>query len=449
VIHPGVSGRLDGKSTEEHFFASVWGWQFRYNDERTDMKNILRSFRRLGRTRREEEFPLLVFKEFESSLNLIEDYDHIARNFLGKIKEVCPVRTLLLLIFDADTGRFSPAASIGLPSEAARPVFLPRNSRLAKWLKINETRLDIPRQSGVLDYMTPAEAELLDRLGVEICFPLMSMNRLIGILLAGKKEDGGPFTKLEISFVSSLLPQAGIALENALLFKEQRERFRRMSRADRLATIGELAAGAAHEIRNPLTAIRSSLQYLESKNPDETTRKLLSSALQETARINEIVSALMAFSRPTEIVRERHDLLPTLEESLDLVSFQARTQKVEVRRIFPEGPLFVLGDKSQLKQLFLNLFLNAVQAMPAGGTLTVEALRKDGPKAVVAVADSGEGIPEENLDRIFDPFFTTKKSGTGLGLSICYNIVKLHGGEIEVKSRAGQGATILVSLPLE
>jgi signal transduction histidine kinase len=245
------------------------------------------------------------------------------------------------------------------------------------------------------------------------------------------------------------LPQAGIALENALLFKEQRERFRRMSRADRLATIGELAAGAAHEIRNPLTAIRSSLQYLESKQTDETTKRLVSSALLETARINEIVSALMAFSRPTEIVRERLELLPTLEESIDMITFQARTQNVAVRRLFPEGSLSVLGDKSQLKQLFLNLFLNAIQAMPAGGTLTVEALRKDGPKAVVTVADTGEGIPEENLDRVFDPFFTTKKSGTGLGLSICYNIVKSHGGEIEVKSRVGQGATILVSLPLE
>ena len=413
------------------------------------MNNILGALLRRGKARRDEKLPLLVFREFEAGVNLIEDYDQIARNFLGKIKEVCPVRTLLLLIFDADTGRFVLAASIGLLPDAGRPVFLPRQSRLAKWLKINETHLDITRQASVLDYMTAAEADLLARLGVEICFPLMSMNRLIGILLAGKKEDGGPFSKLEISFISSLLPQAGIALENALLFKEQRERFRRMSRADRLATIGELAAGAAHEIRNPLTAIRSSLQYLESKQTDDTTRKLVSSALLETARINEIVSALMAFSRPTEIVRERLELLPTLEESIDLILFQARTQKVEIRRVFPEGSLPVLGDKSQLKQLFLNLLLNAVQAMPAGGTLTVEALRKEGTKAVVAVADTGDGIPDENMDRIFDPFFTTKKGGTGLGLSICYNIVKSHGGDIEVKSRVGQGTTILVSLPLE
>jgi len=413
------------------------------------MKKAIRAIQRklIGATR-DETFPLLVFREFENSLNLIEDFDHLAANFLGKIKEICSVRTLILLIYDSDTGRFSPAASSGSSGDEARRIFFPRSSRLVKWLKVNGSYLDIPRQTGILEYLTPTEAETLGSLGIEICFPLMSMNRLIGILLVGAKNGRTPFTKMEISFISALLPPAGIALENALLFKEQRERFRRMSRADRLATIGELAAGAAHEIRNPLTAIRSSLQYLETKSGDETTKNLLSAALQETARINEIVSALLAFSRPSEIVKEKHDLLETLEESLDFISFQARTQKIDVRREFPDSPLSVRGDKSQLKQLFLNLFLNAIQAMPAGGELKVEALRKDGPKAVVAVSDTGEGIPEENLDRIFDPFFTTKKSGTGLGLSICYSIVKSHQGEIEVKSKAGQGTTILISLPI-
>ena len=404
--------------------------------------------RKLTGRKRAEEFPLLVFKEFENSLNLIEDYDHIAGNFLGKIREVCPVRGLLLLIHDPDTGRFSFSAFAGFSEDAARAVFFPRNSRLVRWLKVNETHLDIPRHRDVLEFLTEAETETLRGLGVAVCFPLMSMNRLIGILLAREKTSGDPLTKSEIAFISSLLPQAGIALENALLFKEQRERFRRMSRADRLATIGELAAGAAHEIRNPLTTIRSSLQYLEAKSEDEPTRKLLGTALQETSRINDIVSALLAFSRPSDVVKELHDLRDTLAESLDLVTYQASSRKVEVRRNFPGDPLPVRGDRSQLKQMFLNLFLNAIQAMPSGGTLSVEAIRKDGPKAVVSIVDTGEGIPENNLDRIFDPFFTTKKSGTGLGLSICYNIIKTHLGDIEVKSKLGQGTTILVSLPL-
>ena len=413
------------------------------------MANFLSAIRRrLGRKKQNEALPLLVFKEFEGSVNLIEDSDHIARNFLGKIHEVVPLPKLILLVHDADIGRFVYTVSANADEDEARSISFPRNSRLVRWLKVNETYLEISRRSGVLEYLTDRETEILDALGVEICFPLISMNRLIGILLVGKKPRGEPFTKLEISFISSLLPQAGIALENALLFREQRRRLRRMSRADKLATVGELAAGAAHEIRNPLTAIRSSLQYLDSKNSDETSRKLLVSALQETERIDGIVSALLAFARPSEISKERHDLRETVEESLELVSFQARTQKVAVSKAVPPAPLLIRADRAQLKQLFLNVFLNAIQAMPGGGTMNVETLVMDERKARVTVTDTGEGIPEEKLDRIFDPFFTTKKGGTGLGLSICYNIVKSHQGDIEVKSKAGQGTTILITLPL-
>jgi len=404
-------------------------------------------FRR--KKKREAEFPLLVFREFEAGVNLIEDFDQIARNFLGKIKEVCPGRKLILLAHDPDTGRFVPAAALDAAEDEVRTAGFPRDSRLAKWLKVNETPLEVSNRPGVLQYLSPKEAAALAVLGVEVAFPLMSMNRLIGILLTGRTGAGNPVSRKEMSFIQTLLPQASIALENARLFKEQRERFRRMSRADRLATVGELAAGAAHEIRNPLTAIRSSLQYLEAKSPDEASRKLLASALQETARINDIVSALLAFSRPSEIVRESRDLAETLKDSLDLVSIQARARGIAVRREFPPTALPVQGDHAQLKQMFLNILLNAIQAMPGGGELTVEAVRKNGGKAVVTVRDSGEGIPEENLDRVFDPFFTTKKSGTGLGLSICYNIVKSHNGEIEVQSRLGQGTTVRVLLPAE
>lgn len=413
------------------------------------MANFLSAIRRrLSAKKRNEELPLLVFKEFEGSVNLIEDSEHIARNFLGKIHEVVPLPKLILLIHDADIGRFVYTASVNAAEAEARSISFPRNSRLVRWLKVNETYLEISRRSGVLEYLTGRETDILDALGVEMCFPLISMNRLIGILLVGNKPRREAFTKLEISFILSLLPQAGIALENALLFKEQRQRLRRMSRADKLATVGELAAGAAHEIRNPLTAIRSSLQYLDSKSQDETSRRLLVTALQETERIDGIVSALLAFSRPSEISKERHDLRQTIEESLELVSFQSKTQQVAVSRAVPPAPLLIRADRAQLKQLFLNVFLNAIQAMPNGGTMNVEALVKDERKAFVAVTDTGEGIPEENLDRIFDPFFTTKKGGTGLGLSICYHIVKSHQGDIEVKSKTGQGTTILISLPL-
>lgn len=390
----------------------------------------------------------LIFREFAESLNLIEDYDQIALNFLGTVREAVPVERLAFFIYDSDLAQFRLSASMGLDAARLKAVSFSPQDHLAKWLKINKAFLDIRSQPGVFDYLGEREKEVFRTFGFEICYPLLSMNRLIGILCAGPKATGERFTRQEMSFIETLTPQAGIALENAMLYKEQRERFRRMIRADRLATIGELAAGAAHEIRNPLTAIKSSLQYLAEKNPQETERKLLDVALQETDRIDEILSALLSFSRPSEIKKEPYDLLGALEESLALLSFQARAAGVDVETRFPAGPVMLHGDKSQIKQLFLNIFLNAIQAMAGGGRLSSEVALAGHGKALVRVTDTGAGIPEENMDKIYDPFFTTKKGGTGLGLSICYSIVKSHQGEIEMRSRVGEGTTVLVTLPL-
>jgi signal transduction histidine kinase len=389
----------------------------------------------------------LIFREFTESLNLIEDFDQIALNFLGTIREAVPCDGLAFFIYDSDLARFRVSALTGLDENRARALFFFPQDHLAKWLKINKTYLQVRNQPGVFDFLGDREKEIFRSFGFELCYPLLSMNRLIGILCLGPKTGGGEYTKHEMSFIESLTPQAGIALENAMLYREQRERFRRMIRADRLATIGELAAGAAHEIRNPLTAIKSSLQYLEGRFQEEKEKKLLAVALQETDRIDEIVAALLSFSRPSEIKKEQVELAATLEETLALISFQARSGGVDVETRFPAESVFLNADKSQVKQLFLNLFLNAIQAMDGGGKLLCEVLPLANGKILTRVVDTGEGIPEENMDKIYDPFFTTKKGGTGLGLSICYSIVKSHQGEIEVRSRVGEGTTVLVTLP--
>lgn len=412
------------------------------------MATIFERWRNKFRKKLPDVYPWLLFKELESSLNLIEDLDQISLNFLGRIKEIIAVKKLALIIYDQDSGRFRVSNHLGFDEPEMKKVFFSRNDRLVRWLKVNQTYFDTKEQTGVLNYLTRKEKDILTGLGIEICYPLVSMNRLIGIVFIGSKENKEKFSRQELSFVLSLTPQAGIALENAILYKEQRERFRRMSRADKLATIGELAAGAAHEIRNPLTAIKSSLQYLKTKNQDQKENTLLDNALKETERIDEILSGLLSFSRPSEIKREKENLIETLEESLQLISFQVNKQKINVTRDFPPEPVFLTGDKAQLKQLFLNLFLNSLQAMKAGGELKIELAFSGDGKVLIAIADTGEGIPEENLDKIFDPFFTTKKGGTGLGLSICYGIVHSHQGEIEIKSKVGQGTTALIKLPL-
>ena len=411
------------------------------------MTSLLRRVRgAFGRKRRNVQ-PRTIFREFAESLNLIEDFDQIALNLLGTVKESLAVDRLVFFIYDSDLGQFRVGAASGYAPADLRGLVLSGEDHLAKWLKVNKTFLDIGRRPGVFGFLGEKEKAVFSRLGFVLCYPILSMNRLIGILCAGPKRTGGEYTAEEAAFVDSLMPQAGIAIENALLYKEQRERFRRMLRADRLATIGELAAGAAHEIRNPLTSIKSSLQYLESRCREETEKKLLGVALQETDRIDEILSALLSFSRPSEIHKEPCDLVALLEESVALVSIQARAKSVEVRTSFPAAPVVVNADKSQVKQLFLNVFLNAIQAMEGGGALAVEEIVLENGKTLVRVSDTGPGISEEDLEKVFDPFFTTKKGGTGLGLSICYTIVKAHGGEIELRSRLGEGTTVLVTLP--
>lgn len=408
---------------------------------------IPKILQRIFRKKSPEVYPWFFFKELEDSLNLIEDLDQIGLNFLGKIKEYIPAKKLILVIYDQDLGRFKVSNYFGFDESEVKKLSLNRNDHLVKWLKVNQTYFYRKDQSGVFNYLMKKEKNILDTLGIELCYPLIAMNRLIGIIFIGPKENDEKFSKQERSFISSLTPQTGIALENAVLYKEQRERFRRMSRADKLATIGELAAGAAHEIRNPLTAIKSSLQYLKTKSQAQKENKLLSNALKETERIDNILSGLLSFSRPSEIKKEKGNLLEILEESLELISFQARKQRIKIVRDFPSSPVFLNGDRAQLKQLFLNLLLNSVQAMKENDELKIEITSAGDQKVLIAITDTGEGIPEENLDKIFDPFFTTKKGGTGLGLSICYGIIQSHQGEIEVKSKLNQGTSAFVKLP--
>jgi len=394
-----------------------------------------------------ELYPWFFFKELEDSLKIIEDIEQIGNNFLGKIKEFISVEKLILVLFDQGQGKFKVSNFMGYEENAVKKIVFFGADPLVRWLKVNKTHLNIPEQPGVFNFLTEKEKDCLKTLDIELCFPLVSMNRLIGIIFLGPKQGKVGFTKQELTVISALTPQAGIALENAVLYKEQRERFRRMSRADKLATIGELAAGAAHEIRNPLTAIQSSLQYLSTKSNTEKEKDLLDNALKETSRINEILTALLSFSRPSDIKKEKNSIAEICDESLDLIAIQAKKGKINISRAFPDSPALLTCDRAQIKQLFLNIFLNSVQAMPDGGELKLEVSHLNKHQVLVTVSDSGEGIAEDDIDKIFDPFFTTKKGGTGLGLSICYGIVESHRGEIEVKSGKGQGTTVFIKLP--
>ena len=240
-----------------------------------------------------------------------------------------------------------------------------------------------------------------------------------------------------------------------LLIEDVTERVRleeQLQISDKMASIGLLAAGVAHEVNTPLTAISSFTQMLlEGADPGDSKTRLLEKVERQTFRAAKIVNGLLNLSRPGAAgdERVRIDLNAVITDVFALLEHQFEVTKIKVRRDLSESQVSVLGIEHQLQQVFLNLFLNARDAMPRGGWLSV-GTRIDGDRAVAEIADTGSGIPAEQLARIYDPFFTTKAigRGTGLGLSITYGIIREHDGIIRCDSAVGQGTRFTLSLPL-
>jgi PAS domain S-box-containing protein len=220
--------------------------------------------------------------------------------------------------------------------------------------------------------------------------------------------------------------------------------------SEKMASIGLLAAGVAHEVNTPLTGISSFTQMLlQGAEPDDPKTKVLEKIERQTFRAAKIVNGLLNLARPAQTDSAAVDVNVVINDVLVLLEHQLRNGRIQVRKELNPSPLLVQGVEYKLQQVFLNLCLNARDAMPRGGWLTI-ATREDEAGAIVEVADTGSGIPPEQLSRIYDPFFTTKElgKGTGLGLSITYGIVQEHGGTITCDSAIGQGTRFTLALPM-
>ena len=238
---------------------------------------------------------------------------------------------------------------------------------------------------------------------------------------------------------------------------EDIERLRSMSehlvRAEKLAAAGALAAGVAHEVNNPLASISSLIQILQSRplggDGEAEAREMLRLASTQIDRISRVLRDMTDFARQRRPERAPADVRAVVESSLRLASFDRAFKRLRVRREFAADVPPVMADADQLQQVFLNLLLNARDAMPGGGELLVSVSRdEDGGEVVVRIDDTGRGIPADALPHLFDPFFTTKRSGAGLGLAVCRDIVTAHGGRVTVGPREGTpGTSARVSLP--
>jgi len=301
-----------------------------------------------------------------------------------------------------------------------------------------------------------------------VVIPLLVKEKALGVIAADHLEPGKNVTRETLESVMTFAQQAGLAIHNAFRYQELKNFSQQMEekiqkttaelrkteaqliRSEKLAALGQLAAGIAHEIRNPLTSINilihSLRESLSSKNSHREDLKVIE---EEIDRINEIVDQFLRFARPSPPLLEKAEASSIFEEILQLLRPQIEKQRISVQKNFRSLPPVTI-DKEQMKQVALNLLLNAIQAMPKGGRLKLSGRIPTGNQWIqLSIQDSGIGIPPEDMDKLFDPFFSTREGGIGLGLSIAHRIIDQHHGRIEAESTPRKGTLFTIMLPLE
>lgn len=380
--------------------------------------------------------------------------EELLQMVVDKIVEHMNVARAMVLMQEDATTDYTARAQASVQGKNGETPFLAEGAETIAWLRRHKRSL-VKEEIQFREVQARALriGEELDRLGVSLCVPMVLDGKLVGSLAIANKQSGDMFVDQDIKILESLCAEVALAVRYRK-FEQQ------MIQASKLASLGTLAAGIAHEIRNPLSSIKTFVQLLPSRSNDAEFQaefsKLVSS---DVDRISKIVENVLSFARSSSIHVNEHRMEEVIEDSLSLVRSQLKKKAVEVTTHYQDLPP-VKVDKDQMSQVFVNIILNAVDALPdLGGKIRVscqvasvaspkDPRRRTMPHLLIEIADNGQGIPDNIKGKLFDPFFTTKSHGTGLGLSITHQIVESHGGFIQVRSAAGQGAAFLINLPL-
>lgn len=239
-------------------------------------------------------------------------------------------------------------------------------------------------------------------------------------------------------------PYQYLAIRNDITERKRTEEI--LNRQDKLAAVGQLAAGVAHEIRNPLTSMKGYAEFLLEDENDEQRREFVEIILDEINRVNDIVEDFMVLAKPKAVDLKEKNIIPIIKNVLSLLEFEARKKHVRMHFEANEEIIQIECDEDRLKQVFLNFVKNGIEAMPNGGDITVRVNVTD-EQVQVAIQDTGVGIPEEKLKKIGEPFYTTKKNGNGLGLMVSYKIIESHNGTVYIESELNKGTTFNIVLP--
>ncbi len=380
--------------------------------------------------------------EISSTLQL----DEVLSRVVAHACRLMEARVASLLLIDTEHGTLRPAATYGasdaylaLPDREVTSSLISQVINTGRPLHIpdvrKETRYrvsDVARQEGLCTLLS---------------IPLRTKTAVIGVLNVYTSEPRC-FDEDDLRLLTLLASQSAIAIENATLHRDEMEAREQLRQSEKLASLGTLSAGLAHELRNPLNTI-SMLMYAmgQEMSVEDRFRPDVEVMQGELQRMALLVEQFLEFARPRPPHFQCERIEEIMEETLLLIGPEARTRGIRVLKEWTKDLPLVWADGTQIKQVFLNLLLNALQAMSQGGTLTVR-IALSGGSLLSTITDEGEGIPPEVRAKLFEPFFSTKQGGTGLGLSISQRIIEGHNGRLRLSSQPGAGTSVIVRLPL-
>jgi signal transduction histidine kinase len=418
--------------------------------------NLIGALTDANKNLRRKIFDLYTIFEISRHLNSMLDVGSLLDAILFTCIGQMGVSGASIMVIDPETGELEKFHSKGMTLPRDAHITISRVGPLARFLQRNSK----PHRIADLDSEIPersSDRELLAMLDIELIVPLIVKGHLLGILLLPGKLSDDSFHDDDLEFVSILVNQLSVALDNAGLYENERkallelkETQQRLIETERLAALGTLSASIAHEVNNPLAIIKNYLAIIEKLiGEDIAVRNHVNIVSEEVNRIAVIVRQLLDFYRPTLEQKADVNICEILKSTLELIRGKLTDAGINIIQDIEDLSCDIVGSSDKLKQVFLNILLNAKDAMPEGGNLIIAGKRSNGFMEI-NFCDTGTGIDEKDLPHIFEPFYTVgKKSGTGLGLSVCYGIIRSHEGTIAASPNEYGGATFSIRLPLK
>jgi signal transduction histidine kinase len=389
----------------------------------------------------ERYFFRLKFFEFTRTLLNLLDLQTLLEATGNFISQALMLERVGIWILDSEANCYRLLSHKGVPRESSFATdspfigYLRKSERAVELETVKNFRALQPEVQGLIDAR------------LALVLPLEWEEGLLGFMLVGEKQNAKNFAIMEIEALEALAPAVAMAISRARLYQDLKKKDWQMMQSEKLAALGEMAASFVHGIRNPLGIILGSAETLQKKVPQPVQAEMIQFIGEESERINRMLTSFLEFAKPKPPVFQEVDLKEVLDRTLDWISIPARKQQVQILREYPHGQVLMPVDPEQIREALVNLEMNALEAMPGGGTLRISLIRKDNQDVTIRIGDTGKGIPAGVESKIFDPFFTTKEKGTGLGLSIVHSVVKNHGGTISVTGNHGEGTTFTLDLP--